>query len=80
MTDEQRSAVMEANQQLQKLQIEREKERKVQKSLALRSDFSITMLAAIVANSNNRGVLPNPEMMAKEAIKYADALLTELSK
>ena len=45
-----------------------------------RDVFSAQFLAAILANANNRGVLPNPEMMAKEAVKYADALLLELSK
>lgn len=45
-----------------------------------RDVFSAQFLAAILANANSRGVLPNPEMMAKEAVKYADALLMELSK
>lgn len=50
------------------------------KNLEVRETFSVQILSALLSSSNNRGVLPNAEMMAKEAIKYTDALILELSK
>jgi len=45
-----------------------------------RIEISSKILAAMVSNANSRGVLPNPDMLAREAIKYTDALITELNK
>lgn len=46
---------------------------------AQRADFAIQMLASLVNASRANGTLPNADMMAKEAIKYADALIAQLS-
>lgn len=50
-----------------------------QKTPSIRSNFAARFMAAILANSNSRGVLPNAEMIAEEAVKYADALILKLS-
>lgn len=46
----------------------------------LRDDFAIQMLAALVNASRLTGTLPNADMMANEAVKYADALIDKLSR
>ena len=45
-----------------------------------RADFAIQMLASLVNASRQNGTLPNADMMAAEAIKYADALIKALTE
>lgn len=56
------------------------KSRNLMEYKTLRDDFAIQMLASLVNASRQNGTLPNADMMAVEAIKYADALIAELSK
>ena len=45
-----------------------------------RVEISSKIMAAIIANANNRGIIPNADMMARETLKYTEALITELEK
>jgi len=48
-------------------------------TMTIRDSFAIQMLASLVNASRANGTLPNADMMSKEAVKYADALIKVLS-
>lgn len=77
MTNEERSALM-AIAETPPLEVKRAVPLKY--SDKQRNDYAAQMLAAIIGGANMRGSFPNAEMVAKEAVKYADALILELSK
>ena len=56
-----------------------EEPRKIRKT-SERAQIASQMMAAILMGANTRGSFPNAEMIAKEAVKYADALWLELEK
>lgn len=57
-----------------------EKRKRLVTAETRRDDFAIQMLASLVNASRQNGTLPNADMMAVEAIKYADALIKALTE
>lgn len=49
------------------------------KSDKQREEFAIQIMAAIVNASRNQGTIANADMIAKQAIQYAEALVANLN-